>query len=402
MNVTERFLKYVSFETTSDENSATQPSSLKELALGEYIAKELSEIGLCDAHMDEKGYVYAYLPATAACEDEKCGLIAHMDTSPDAPGADIKPRIIKYEGGNVTLENGLVMTEEMYPRLSLYKGQDLIITDGTTLLGADDKAGIAEIVTAAEYLIKHPEVKHGRISVCFTPDEEIGCGADHFDIEKFGADFAYTVDGGTLGEIEYENFNAASAVIKIHGFNIHPGEAYGRMKNAVLYAAEYISMLPKDEIPACTKDYQGFYHVCDISGSESEAEIKMIIRDHDRENFENRKANVQRIADEMNEKYGEGTFECIIKDSYYNMKEKILPVMHIVDRAKEAFSKCGAATATVPIRGGTDGARLSYEGLPCPNLSAGGENFHSVYEYVPVRSLEKMTEVLTELVRYRG
>lgn len=402
MTVTERFLKYVSFETTSDENSTTQPSSLKELELGKYIAAELDAIGLCDAHMDDKGYVYAYLPASPGCEDEKTGLIAHMDTSPDASGANIKPRIIKYSGGDVVLNEKLTMKLQDYPRLSRYIGQELIVTDGTTLLGADDKAGIAETVSAMEYLIAHPGIRHGRVSVCFTPDEEIGCGADHFDLAKFNADFAYTVDGGTLGEIEYENFNAASACVRIHGFNIHPGEAYGRMKNAVLYAAEYISMLPKDETPAGTKDYQGFYHVTDTEGCESEAEVRMIIRDHDRESFEARKQNVKRIADELNEKYGEGTFECAVKDSYYNMKEKILPVMHIVERAKEAFEKCGVTPAIVPIRGGTDGARLSYEGLPCPNLSAGGENFHSVYEYVPVQSLEKMTEVLTDLMRYRG
>ena len=399
MDVVSRFLKYVSFDTASDEDSESCPSTEKQKLLGGYLAKELEGLGLSDARMDKDGYVYARIPASEGCDAAPIGLISHMDTSPAAPGANVSPRTIKYEGGDIALGGDAVIKEEMYPSLKRYKGQELIVTDGTTLLGADDKAGVAEIVTAAEYLLSHPEVRHGDIFIGFTPDEEIGRGADRFDLEHFKAAYAYTVDGGALGEIEYENFNAAAAHIRINGFNIHPGEAKNKMKNAVLIASEFINMLPPAETPAHTEGYEGFYHVSGISGDETQADIDMIIRDHDMAAFTARKAYVERTASYLNEKYGENTVIADIKDSYYNMKEKIAPVMHIVDDAVKAMKDAGVEPKIVAIRGGTDGARLSYEGLPCPNLSTGGENFHSIYEYIPVRSLEKMVEVIINLCR---
>jgi len=399
MDVITRFLKYVSFDTASDEDSETCPSTEKQKLLGEYLAKELNELGLSDARMDKDGYVYARIPASGGCDAAPVGLISHMDTSPAASGANVSPRIIKYEGGDIELGGNAVIKEEMYPSLNRYKGQELIVTDGTTLLGADDKAGVAEIVTAAEYFMTHPEVKHGEIFIGFTPDEEIGRGADRFDLDYFKAAYAYTVDGGALGEIEYENFNAAAAHIRVNGFNIHPGEAKNKMKNAVLIASEFINMLPPAETPAHTEGYEGFYHVSGVSGDETSADIDMIIRDHDMASFTARKAYVERIAAYLNEKYGENTIAAEIKDSYYNMKEKIAPVMHIIDDAVKAMKDAGVEPKIVAIRGGTDGARLSYEGLPCPNLSTGGENFHSIYEYIPVRSLEKMVEVIINLCR---
>ena len=399
MDVVSRFLKYVSFDTASDEDSESCPSTEKQKLLGGYLAKELEGLGLSDARMDKDGYVYARIPASEGCDAAPIGLISHMDTSPAAPGANVSPRTIKYEGGDIALGGDAVIKEEMYPSLKRYKGQELIVTDGTTLLGADDKAGVAEIVTAAEYFLSHPEVRHGDIFIGFTPDEEIGRGADRFDLEHFKAAYAYTVDGGALGEIEYENFNAAAAHIRINGFNIHPGEAKNKMKNAVLIASEFINMLPPAETPAHTEGYEGFYHVSGISGDETQADIDMIIRDHDMAAFTARKAYVERTASYLNEKYGENTVIADIKDSYYNMKEKIAPVMHIVDDAVKAMKDAGVEPKIVAIRGGTDGARLSYEGLPCPNLSTGGENFHSIYEYIPVRSLEKMVEVIINLCR---
>ena len=399
MDVITRFLKYVSFDTASDEDSETCPSTEKQKLLGEYLAKELKELGLSDARMDKDGYVYARIPASGGCDAAPVGLISHMDTSPAASGANVSPRKIKYEGGDIELGGDAVIKEEMYPSLTRYKGQELIVTDGTTLLGADDKAGVAEIVTAAEYFMTHPEVKHGEIFIGFTPDEEIGRGADRFDLDYFKAAYAYTVDGGALGEIEYENFNAAAAHIRVNGFNIHPGEAKNKMKNAVLIASEFINMLPPAETPAHTEGYEGFYHVSGISGDETSADIDMIIRDHDMASFTARKAYVERTAAYLNEKFGENTVAAEIKDSYYNMKEKIAPVMHIIDDAVKAMKDAGVEPKIVAIRGGTDGARLSYEGLPCPNLSTGGENFHSIYEYIPVRSLEKMVEVIINLCR---
>ena len=399
MTVTERFLKYVSFHTTSNENSGTTPSTPEQKILGTYIAEELAALGLKDAHMGDLGYVYAFLPAAPGCEDlEAIGLIAHMDTSPDVSGKDVKPSIIHYTGGDIPLGDAAVITVKDFPYVEKYIGQDLIVTDGTTLLGADDKAGVAEIVTLCEYLIAHPEIPHRAIAVCFTPDEEIGCGADHFNFEKFAAKKAYTVDGGELGEIEYENFNAASAHIRIKGVNIHPGSAKNKMKNAVLLANAFISAMPAAETPAHTEGYEGFYHIADLHACESEAEIGMIIRDHNREKFEARKAFVTNLVAYLNSVHGEGTFTLTLKDSYYNMKEMILPHMDLIHNAETAMKDAGVVPQVVAIRGGTDGARLSYEGLPCPNLSTGGVNFHSIHEFISVQSMEKMVEVLLNIV----
>lgn len=399
MLVQDRFLKYVSFDTQSDENSNTVPSSAKQKVLGAYLAEELAKMGLKDAHMDENGYVYGWLPATKGYEDrDTVGFIAHMDTSPDAPGKDVKARIIRYKGGDIELGNATV-TLKKFPAVAKYAGQDLIVTDGTTLLGADDKAGVAEIFTAVEYLISHPEIAHGRIAVGITPDEEIGCGADHFDVEKFGAKWAYTVDGGEVPEIEYENFNAASAKVTVNGINIHPGEAKDKMKNAALLLCEFVARMPAAETPAHTCGYEGFYHVANISGDETNATLGMIIRDHDREKFESRKAFITNLVDYMNTVYGDGTFVLELKDSYYNMKEQILPHMHIIESAETAMRKFGLEPKCVPIRGGTDGARLSFMGLPCPNLPTGGLNFHSVHELISVQSMETMVNVLVEIMK---
>lgn len=398
-NVIKRFLKYVSFDTCSDENSVTVPSSEKQRKLGEYLVNELAELGLQNAHIDEKGYVYAFLPATKGVNAENIGFIAHMDTSPDASGKDVKPQIIAYYGGDIALSETVSIKEKEFENLKKYIGQDLIVTDGKTLLGADDKAGVAEIVSACEFLIKNPQIPHGRISVCFTPDEEIGRGADYFDVEKFGAKWAYTVDGGELGEIEYENFNAANARITVNGINIHPGSAKNKMKNAILLANEFVNLLPPAEIPAHTEGYEGFYHVCDFVGNETKTEVTLIIRDHDRDKFEEKKEFLKDTIHFLNLKHGEKTFSLLMKDSYYNMKEKILPYMHIVDDAENAMKRVGVTPKIVAIRGGTDGARLSFLGLPCPNLSTGGENFHSVHEFISVQSMEKMVEVLVELAK---
>ena len=401
MNVTERFLKYVSFDTQSDPESATHPTTSKQLALGRYIAEEMERIGMSDVFMSEDGYVYGVLPASPGMEEAECiGLVAHMDTSPDVSGAGVNPRIVEYGGGDIVLneEKGIVMRESEFSHLSNYVGKHLIVTDGTTLLGADDKAGVAEIITAIEQLIAHPEMKHGRVPVCITPDEEVGQGADFFDVERFAADYAYTVDGGALGELEYENFNAASAKVTFTGVNIHPGDAKNKMKNAALIAIEFASLLPAAQIPACTEGYEGFFHLTDMSGSEEVASLSYIIRDHDMTKFEQKKALMQSTADFINAKYGDGTVAVEIKDSYYNMRSLIEPKMHIVEKAAAAMLTVGVQPITVPIRGGTDGARLSYMGLPCPNLSTGGHNFHGRFEYIPVESMEKMTEVLINLV----
>lgn len=401
MLVQDRFLKYVSFDTQSDENSASVPSTEKQKVLGAFLAEELAKIGLEGAHMDENGYVYGFLPATSGCEDKPViGFIAHMDTSPDVSGKDVKPSVIRYEGGDVVLGGGNAkLTVKSFPSLEKYIGQDLIVTDGTTLLGADDKAGVAEIFTAVEYLVSHTEIAHGKIAVGITPDEEIGSGADHFDIEKFGAKWAYTVDGGEVPEIEYENFNGASVKLTVHGVNIHPGEAKNKMKNAALMLCDFVSRMPAAETPAHTCGYEGFYHLTGIEGDENLATLGMIIRDHDREKFEARKAFVENLVAYMNTVYGEGTFVLDMKDSYYNMKEQILPHMHIIDAAKKAMQKQGLSPVCVPIRGGTDGARLSYMGLPCPNLPTGGVNFHSVHEFISVQSMETMVKVLVELMK---
>jgi len=399
MNVIDRFLHYVSFDTRSDDASETVPSTEKQKVLGAALAAELSQMGIQNARMDDKGYVYGFLPATPGCEGIPCvGLIAHMDTSPDASGADVKASIVRYQGGDIPLSGKVVMKAADFPSLAKYVGQELIVTDGETLLGADDKAGVAEIMTALEYLCAHPELPHGRIAVGFTPDEEIGRGADYFDVEGFGAAVAYTVDGGELGEIEYENFNAANAGVYIHGVNIHPGEAKNKMKNALLIGQEFLNLLPPAETPGHTEGYEGFYHLHRMEGNETETALHFLIRDHDRANFEARKDFLRRCGDFLNAKYGAGTVEVVTKDSYYNMKEQIEPHMYLILRARAAMEKAGVTPREVPIRGGTDGARLSYEGLPCPNLSTGGVNFHGVHEYIPVKSLEKMVEVLVNLL----
>ena len=398
MNVIDRFLKYVSFDTESEEESSSVPSTAKQKILASYLVEELSSIGLQNAHMDENGYVYAFLPANTEAVTP-IGFISHMDTSPAVSGRNVKPRIVKYDGTPIQLNEKVQLSEKDFECLANYKGQDLIVTDGTTLLGADDKAGIAEIMSAMDFFVQHPEIRHGRISVAFTPDEEIGRGTDHFDIPKFNAEYAYTVDGGTLGEIEYENFNAATAKITVNGLSTHPGSAKNKMKNAVRIAAEFISALPYAETPEMTEGYEGFYHVDEIKGDVSLAKFTMIIRDHDMAKFEERKKAVAELTMRMNEKYGSGTVETIITDSYYNMKEKILPVLHIIENAENAMREVGVEPRIMAIRGGTDGARLSFEGLPCPNLSTGGENFHGIHEFVSVPAMIKMVEVLVTIAK---
>lgn len=400
MQVTERFLKYVSFDTTSSETSDTVPTTAHQKELGRYLADELARLGLENAHMDQLGYVYAVLPATPGQEHVPAlGLISHMDTSPAVSGADIQPQIVTYQGGDLPLAKTGCLRVKDFPFLSRYVGQELIVTDGTTLLGADDKAGVAEIFAAVEYLLQHPEIPHGRIAVAVTPDEEVGQGADHFDVEGFGAAVAYTVDGGELGELEYENFNAASARVSIHGVNIHPGSAKNKMKNALLLAVELANMLPPAETPAHTEGYEGFYHLTALSGDESGAELRLIVRDHDRTAFEARKDYLRRLSAYLNDKYGAGTVELELSDSYYNMREQIEPHMYLIHRARAAMEAAGVTPVEVPIRGGTDGARLSYMGLPCPNLCTGGVNFHGVHEYIPAGALETMTQVLVNLVK---
>ncbi len=399
MKVQDRFLKYVSFPTMSDEESETCPSSAKQKKLGEYLTEELQSLGLADAHMDENGYVYATLPANCEGDIPVVGLISHMDTSPEAADEPIRPKTVAYDGGDILLneEKGITMREADYPYLADYRGQHLIVTDGTTLLGADDKAGVAEIVTAIEALIASGK-KHGTVKIGFTPDEEIGRGADLFDVEKFGADYAYTVDGGALGELEYENFNAASAVAEFAGVSIHPGSGKDRMKNAALYAAEFVSLLPAHEIPAETEGYEGFYHLLGIEGGIESAKVTYIIRDHDREKFEEKKRVFLAAGEKINEKYGAGTCRVTVKDSYYNMKEIIDANLYTVERAETAMREVGIEPKVIPIRGGTDGARLSFMGLPCPNLCTGGENFHSRFEFVSVESMEKISEMLVRLL----
>ncbi len=411
MRAYERLLKYVSYETTSDENSQTCPSSAKELVLADELVEELKAIGVADAHVDKDGYVYGSIPATKGAENEKTiGLIAHMDTAPAMSGADIKPRIINdYDGADIVLNEklGVVMDTVTFPQLRNYVGQDLIVTDGTTLLGADDKAGIAEIMTAAAQIIEADKacegntdehIAHGKICIAFTPDEEIGRGADRFNVESFGADYAYTVDGGMLGEIEFENFNAASAKVHIKGENIHPGEAKNKMKNASLLAMEFNSMLPPAEIPAHTEGYEGFFHLCGMSGDEENAYLDYIVRDHNMDKFLERKAMLEHITAYLNTKYGAGTVNLDMKDSYYNMREKLEADMYIVDRAVEAMKENGVEPIIQPIRGGTDGARLSFMGLLCPNLSTGGHNFHGKYEYICIQSMDKMVEIIKSIV----
>ena len=391
MTVSERFLKYVSFDTQSDEASESCPSTAKQKLLGAALMEEMKAMGIADAYMDADGYVYGTVPGTPGAP--VIGLIAHMDTSPDCSGANVRPRIVEYSGGDIRLNDNDILSPADFPRLSNSVGKHLIVTDGTTLLGADDKAGIAEILTAAEELMAS-EVPHAAIRIGFTPDEEIGRGADRFNLKDFGADYAYTVDGGTLGELEYENFNAASAVVTFHGRNVHPGYAKNCMVNSQLIAMEFNALLPVHERPDCTEGYEGFAHLCEMSGNEECSVLKYIIRDHDRAKFERRKERFEEIAAFLNRKYGENRVELALEDSYYNMEEMIRPHMYVVDAALKAMEDAGVTPHVVPIRGGTDGARLSYEGLPCPNLFTGGENYHGRFEYVPIEDMEAAVRVI--------
>ena len=399
MNITERFLKYTQFDTQSAEDSQTVPSTPKQLIFAQYLKEELEREGLQDVEMDDKGYIYATLPSNVSTDIPTIGFISHYDTSPDCSGADIKPRIVEnYDGHEIVLSEGIVLSPRKFPELLAHEGEDLIVTDGHTLLGADDKAGIAEIVQAMVYLQEHPEIKHGKIRVAFNPDEEIGMGAHHFDVEKFGCQWAYTMDGGDVGELEYENFNAASAKISIKGISVHPGYAKGKMVNANALAAEFAAMLPKDETPETTEDYEGFYHLIGIQANTELAKLSYIIRDHNRERFEQRKRFIKNCADRMNEKYGEGTVTADVNDQYYNMREKIEDGnMHVVDLVLKAMKEVGVTPKVRPIRGGTDGAQLSFKGLPCPNIFAGGINFHGPFEFVPIQSMEKAMQAVVKI-----
>lgn len=399
MDITERFLNYTKFDTQSAEDSQSVPSTSKQLVFAEYLRKELEAEGLEDVELDDKGYIYATLPSNIKGKDvPTIGFISHYDTSPDCSGADIKARIVRaYDGGDITLSEGIVSSPKKFPELLSHVGEDLIVTDGHTLLGADDKAGIAEIMQAVCWLRDHKEVKHGKIRVAFNPDEEIGMGAHHFDVEKFGCEWAYTMDGGDVGELEFENFNAAGAKVTIKGMSVHPGYAKDKMVNANRLAAEFAAMLPADETPETTEGYQGFYHLLGIKSNIENATMSYIIRDHDRRKFEARKAFFAECAGKMNEKYGEGTVVADVRDQYYNMKEKIDPCMHVIDIVLKAMQDCGVAPKVKPIRGGTDGAQLSFKGLPCPNIFAGGVNFHGPYEFVSIQSMQKAMEVVVRI-----
>ncbi len=398
MDIVERFLNYTKFDTQSAEDADCVPSTKKQLVFAEYLKKELEAEGLDDVEMDDKGYIYATLRANTKDRVPTIGFISHYDTSPDCSGADIKPQIVHgYDGSDILLSEGIVSSPKKFPELLQHVGEDLIVTDGHTLLGADDKAGIAEIVQAMVYLQQHPEIKHGKIRVAFNPDEEIGMGAHHFDVERFGCEWAYTMDGGDVGELEFENFNAASAKVTIHGVSVHPGYAKDKMVNANRLAAEFAAMLPADETPETTEGYQGFYHLIGMQTNTELGRLSYIIRDHDRDRFEDRKRFIQRCAEQMNAKYGEGTVDIEVKDQYYNMKEKIDPQMHVIDLVLHAMQAVGVAPKVKPIRGGTDGAQLSFRGLPCPNIFAGGINFHGPYEFVPIQSMEKAMQVIVKI-----
>lgn len=402
MTIVERFLKYVSFDTQSCETSDTCPSTQKQLRLAEYLRDELTALGLTEVELDEHGYLYATLPANTDKPIPAIGFIAHMDTSPDASGKDVKPRIVEnYDGKDIVLdaEAGIVTSVRKFPELKEHVGEDIIVTDGHTLLGADDKAGVAEIVQAMAWLIEHPEVKHGKIRVGFTPDEEIGLGADLFDVEKFGCEWAYTMDGGDRGELEFENFNAASAKIEIRGVSVHPGYAKDKMINAALVAADFITVMPENETPATTEGYEGFYHLTGLQGGVEAATVSYIIRDHDRRLFEERKQYIADIVSAMNQRYGEGTLTLTITDQYYNMREKVEPCIHVIDMAKQAMKEAGVEPRVQAIRGGTDGARLSFMGLPCPNIFAGGLNFHGPHEFLPVPNMEKAMQTIVNICR---
>ena len=399
MNIRDRFIEYARIPTASDEYSETTPSTSKQLAMCELLEKQLKDAGLSDVRSDGRGYVYAKLPANTKKAFPKIGFIAHVDTSPEMSDANITPRVVEYKGGDITLNEklGIIMTEKDFPNLKNYVNEHLIVTDGTTLLGADDKAGVAEIMDAVIRL-KESGREHGDIMVGFTPDEEIGRGADLFDVQGFGADFAYTVDGGALGEIEYENFNAAAAVLNIHGVSIHPGTAKNKMINALTVAREIDSLVPAWERPEHTEKYEGFFHMTNFNGGVEEARVKYIIRDHDREKFEEKKVRMQQIVDYVNQQYGRNVVDCTITDTYYNMRELIETAPHIVDRAYNAMKACGVEPIVIPIRGGTDGARLSYMGLLCPNICTGGENFHGKYEFVSVERMEKISDIIIDML----
>ena len=400
MDLIERFLNYVSFDTQSSETGTTTPSTQKQLVFAEYLKKELNSLDFDDVYLDNNGYLYATLPANTDKKTPTVGFISHYDTSPDCSGANIKPRIVKnYDGKDITLceQDGIKLSPAVFPELLAHKGEDLIVTDGHTLLGADDKAGIAEIVQAMIYLKEHPEIKHGDIRIAFNPDEEIGLGAHLFDVKRFGCDWAYTMDGGEVGEIEYENFNAASAKLQIKGVSVHPGYAKNKMVNAARIAAELVSQIPADQTPETTQDYEGFYHLTGMEGNVERATVSYIIRDHDRKKFEARKEFISKLAATLNEKYGAGTVTAEINDLYYNMREKIEPVLHIIDIVIKAMEETGVSPKVRAIRGGTDGAQLSFKGLPCPNIFAGGINFHGPYEFVPVQSMEKAMRVIVKI-----
>ena len=401
MNITDRFLKYVSFTTTSDEKTNMTPSTPGQMVFANYLVQELATIGLQEVELDKNGYIMATLPANTDKEIPIIGFISHMDTSPDMSGRHVKPRIVmNYDGKNILLhqEKEIMLETDKYPEILQYKGQDIIVTDGTTLLGADDKAGIAEIVTAMQYLITHPEIVHGKIRIAFTPDEEIGQGADHFNVQKFGAEWAYTMDGGEIGELEFENFNAAAAKVHFNGTNVHPGSAYHKMINSMRIAQQFIGMIPRHETPEHTEGYEGYYHLTNMEGTVEKSTLSYIIRDHDCDRFDRRKKEIQHLVNKINAEYGENTASIEIKDQYYNMREKIEPVMHVVDLAFEAMEAVGVKPNVKPIRGGTDGALLSFKGLPCPNIFAGGHNFHGRFEYLPVQSMEKAMKVIVKII----
>ena len=400
MTVIERFLKYVTFDTQSDESTGVTPSTPKQMVFAQYLKTELEELGLKDISLDENGYLFATLPSNVNHEVPVVGFIAHMDTSPDMSGENVKPRIVeKYDGKDIPLcaEENIILSPANFPELLDHVGEYLIVTDGHTLLGADDKAGIAEIVGAVAYLIAHPEIKHGDIRIGFNPDEEIGLGAHKFDVEKFGAKWAYTMDGGEVGELEFENFNAAAAKIRVKGRNVHPGYAKNKMINSLLVANEYASLLPANETPGTTEGYEGFYHLIGMEGEVENTVLSYIVRDHDREKFEARKQALLNYAAQLNEKYGEGTVTVELKDQYYNMRQQVEPLMHIIDIAFAAMQEAGVTPKVKAIRGGTDGAQLSFKGLPCPNIFAGGLNFHGRYEFVPVQSIEKAMNVVVKI-----
>lgn len=400
-NFIDRFIEYVGYATTSDENTGMTPSTPGQMVFAKQLVKELTSLGLEEVSVDDNGYVMATLPSNCSEKIPTIGFIAHLDTAPDLSGKHVKPRIVKnYDGGDIFLdeEKQYILSPTQFPELLKYKGQDIIVTNGHTLLGADDKAGVTEIISAVEYLLEHPEIKHGKVRIAFTPDEEIGQGAHHFDVKKFGCDWAYTIDGGEIGELEYENFNAAGASIIVHGCNVHPGYAKGKMINSIKVAEEYTQMIPVDA-PENTEGYEGFYHLICFNGTVEETKVNYIIRDHSRELFEQRKQKMLECTKAINDKYGKELVSIEIKDQYYNMREKVEPVKHIVDLAFEAMKLAGITPSVKPIRGGTDGAQLSFKGLPCPNIFTGGHNFHGRYEYIPVQSMEKAINTIVNIIK---